>query len=206
MQFTKKISVMKNFAFLLLLVFSAFTVSAQQNTYSISKAQMTISGTSSLHDWKSDVKKVTGQVTATVNNGALASINGTFINVDVYSIKSAKGSMMDNNTYSTLKAKKFPTIAYQLTQSKVTGTRGNVANVAASGVLTLAGQARAIDMAVTATVLGNGDLQIQGTKTIKMSDFGIDPPTFMLGSLKTGDDVTIQFNVTFARGPLASQK
>lgn len=36
---------------------------------------------------------------------------------------------------------------------------------------------------------------INGSKNLLMSDYGMDPPTAMAGALKTGDEVTINFNI-----------
>jgi len=39
---------------------------------------------------------------------------------------------------------------------------------------------------------------MQWHKKIKMSDYGIDPPSFMFGTVKTGDEMTVSFNVNLA--------
>ena len=44
-------------------------------------------------------------------------------------------------------------------------------------------------------VLPNGDIEIKGTKKILMSNHGIKPPSFMLGALKVGDEVTLDIYV-----------
>ena len=38
-------------------------------------------------------------------------------------------------------------------------------------------------------------INVTGETKLKMSDFGIDPPTAMLATLKTGDDITIKYNI-----------
>ena len=37
-----------------------------------------------------------------------------------------------------------------------------------------------------------------GAQQVKMTDYGVDPPTALFGVLKTGDAITISFNTTFA--------
>jgi hypothetical protein len=40
-------------------------------------------------------------------------------------------------------------------------------------------------------------ITITGAQKIKMSEFGVKPPTFMLGALKVGDVVTVEYNLKF---------
>ena len=189
---------MKRFALLLALFISALALQAQQD-YRITKATMTIAGTSTMHDWKSNVQTVNGKATVVEANGKLQSISNVNVEVDVYSIKSTKGSMMDNNTYNTLKAKKYPKITFATTKVNSVRQQGSEYIVSVTGNLTLAGQTRPLDLQVTGKLNGNGAIEFRGSKTIKMSNWGIDPPSFMLGSLKVGDDITIEFNVGFTK-------
>ena len=38
-------------------------------------------------------------------------------------------------------------------------------------------------------------MSIVGEKSIKMTSYGVEPPTALLGTIKTGDDLTIKFNI-----------
>jgi hypothetical protein len=51
---------------------------------------------------------------------------------------------------------------------------------------------------VIATVGTDGTIQFEGSKTINMTEFGMVPPTAMFGSLKTGEEITVNFKVTLA--------
>ena len=48
------------------------------------------------------------------------------------------------------------------------------------------------------TPLADGQYQVSGAYPMKMTDFGIEPPTALLGTMTTGDDVTINFNLTLS--------
>lgn len=63
------------------------------------------------------------------------------------------------------------------------------------GKLTIAGTTREIIMDVRAT-RGNGNL-LSGTGTVEllMTDFGIRPPVVMAGLLKTGNKITVGFEL-----------
>jgi hypothetical protein len=43
----------------------------------------------------------------------------------------------------------------------------------------------------------NNNVTFTGKKTIKMTEFEVEPPTALLGTIKTGDEVTISFNSKF---------
>jgi hypothetical protein len=45
-------------------------------------------------------------------------------------------------------------------------------------------------------------IRTTGRLALKMTDFGVDPPTALLGTLRTGDEVTVYFDVTVS--PLGS--
>jgi hypothetical protein len=47
-------------------------------------------------------------------------------------------------------------------------------------------------------MISGNRIQIKGSKKVKMTDFNISPPTAMLGTLKTGDEVTISFTLVMA--------
>jgi hypothetical protein len=56
-------------------------------------------------------------------------------------------------------------------------------------------------------VIGNaeGQLIFEGIKVIKMTDFGISPPTAFMGAMKVGADVTVKFRVNFYKSQASSQ-
>jgi polyisoprenoid-binding protein YceI len=106
------------------------------------------------------------------------------VTVPVESLKSAHGGL-DKNLRKTLKASEHPAITFTLRSYKVEG-----ANVTAEGELSVAGKARA--------VLLTSRLFVEGSQPLKMTDFGIKPPTMMLGAVKTSDDVTVRWRLELA--------
>lgn len=105
---------------------------------------------------------------------------------------------MDNKTWEALKSETHPTITYQLASVKSIEKTAAGYQIKASGKLTIAGETRTVDMTVDAKVLADGSVQFSGSKSLKMTEFNMTPPTALLGTLKTGDEVTIVFNVTLA--------
>src|ERR1700727_296063 len=73
-----------------------------------------INGKSNLRDWQETVEKVNGTVVASLNEDGSVDLISIRINMDVQSIKSDMGSVMNNKTYEALKASSFPQIIFWL--------------------------------------------------------------------------------------------
>ena len=99
-----------------------------------------------------------------------------------------------------LKAKQFPEIRYEMTQPVPSSASASFA-VKAHGKLTIAGVTRDAIIDVQATRNADGKYTFIGTAPIRMTSFGIKPPTAMLGTIKTGDDVKVTFRWETGREP-----
>jgi polyisoprenoid-binding protein YceI len=73
------------------------------------------------------------------------------------------------------------------------------------GKLTVAGKEKTIDLEVAVQKMENKIVGVHGKKTLLMTDYGIEPPTFMLGILKTGNEVSIEFNLQLKGDAFTSQ-
>jgi len=183
------------YKFLFLFLFAASFVFGQTN-YQVTNYSLAIKGTSNLHDWESSAKEVRAGGSMTLVAGVLKSVESLNVDIPVKTIKSSKGSIMDNKTYDALKANKNPNITYKL--GKVTGLtkKGDGYDINATGYLTIAGATNTIDMYVRAKAGSDGSITFSGSKKLKMTDYGIKPPTALLGTMTTGDEVEIVFQVT----------
>jgi hypothetical protein len=153
-------------------------------------SKIEIDGTSNVHDWTEKVETINGTCNAQLNGTTLVAISSLDLTMPVRSIKSGKGTM-DKNTYNALNADKYPNIVFKLKSASVSGNK-----VVLTGTLTIAGKAQ--NITVNCSYATNGSaLTIKGEHKMKMTQFGIDPPTAMLGAMTTGDDITIRFNIVF---------
>ena len=179
---------------LVILFIFPFAIAFGQSNFRVTNFSMTIDGTSNLHDWQSTVKEVRATASITADAGTLKSINSLYVEIPVKTIKSNKSSIMDSKTYDALKAEEYPNIRFLLTDLSYKSTSDKSGQLTATGNLTIAGATRSETLTMTCTLAGN-DLTIKGSKKLKMTDFKVDPPTALLGTLKTGDDITINFEV-----------
>jgi polyisoprenoid-binding protein YceI len=176
-----------------------YAVSGQAYTkYSVDRNDIRIKGTSNLHHWEMVAEKVKGNMDADVKNNMIVSINSLTLSVDANSITSGK-TIMDNKTYKALKSELYPVIQFTLSEISdiKPGDKGQL--ITAQGILSVAGIKKNIPVKSTGRLGNEGSMIFTGSKSLKMSDFKIDPPTALLGTLKTGDIVNIEFDVLFKK-------
>ncbi len=166
--------------------------------YSILSNDIRIKGTSNLHDWEMVVEKVQGNMNADVKGSEIVSINSLTLSVDANSITSGK-SIMDSKTYKALKTDLYPVIQFSLSEISEIKTGGKQQLITARGILSVAGIKKNIPVKATGMLRNDGSLSFSGSKTLKMTDFNIEPPTAVLGTLKTGDTINIEFDVLFKK-------
>ena len=160
-----------------------------------SNLDLSISGTSSLHDWEMKSKQGKCEVVFELGeNDKITSVSGLNFSLDATTIKS-EYTMMDNNTYKALKTKTNKNISFVLASGTVIQSDASSYLVKVTGNLTIAGKTQKIDLAATAKYNGaDKSFTINGSKKLKMTDYGVDPPTAMFGTIKTGNDITISFS------------
>lgn len=180
----------RNISFLLVLLFlAAMNLNAQVPLKLSAKSNMVVTGTSTLHDWESEVTNWQLSGTGKKENGKLSSIESLTITIPVKSIKSGKG-IMDDKTYDALKSKQHPNIKFELVSAVLSGGK-----IKGQGKLLIAGKSTLIPVNASYSYNGNSELTVKGVHKIDMTLFGIDPPTALMGSVTTGKDVTIPYEI-----------
>jgi polyisoprenoid-binding protein YceI len=177
--------------FLALLMVPAFA----QVPYKSKTVKLTVNGTSSLHDWESDVTKVEWRGSFLVESSEVKEVANVTVKIPVTSIKSTKGKIMDNKTYDAFKSEKYPYIIFKMNKSQITGGNGTQ-TIKTEGALTMAGKTKQVTLTVKVKTLPNGDLQLTGSYPIKMTEYSMEPPTAMMGAIKVGEEVTVNFDLT----------
>ena len=173
---------MKRTIAIITLALAAFAASAERFAPATGSL-VRVEGTSTLHQWTMEGTAING----TIDSTAPAAV----VTIPVTSLKS-EHTKMDKLMAEALKADKFPQIKYELIDAEVPA---NVAtfNVKAKGKLTIAGVTRDVVLDVQGARGADGRYVLTGTAPVKMTAFGIKPPTAMMGTIKTGDDVKVTF-------------
>ena len=160
-----------------------------------------IEGDSSLHKWSSTAT-VVAMTFEVAEEGpqslpyAITSskIKGLEVKIPVAGLKSGE-SGLDKNLRKAMNAEKYPDIVYRLDQYQMApGEVKGVLLAKTTGNLTIAGQTKPVAIDVEFR-LGPNKASIRGNYTLDMSDYGITPPTLMLGTIKVRDPITIRFDL-----------
>lgn len=173
---------------------STSVLTAQNFTVIPQSSTMNIHGTSNLHDWDINVTKINGELG--INSSS--HMNILTVKVPVSSLKSGKG-IMDGKTYDAFEAKKYPNIVFQLTEALPTKITEKDFEATLFGNLTMHGETKKISFKSMVKITKSGEYQFKGSLPIKMTDFKISPPTAFFGSMKTGDVITLKFDVTYKK-------
>ena len=173
--------------------FAANAQNVRKNTAFIVK----VKGSSNLHDWVMEAKN--GTIEANLNLASnvsyLAGIQSLSFNLPVKNLKSTEGNLMDTRAYDALKAGKYPNISFKLLSATPTSNSANKSVFKVTGELTISGTTKQIEMTANATKNADGSVIITGSENLKMTQFGIKPPSFMFGALKVTDNLTIDYTV-----------
>lgn len=162
---------------------------AQQSYRQTGESYVSISGTSTLHEWTMTSKDARYQAILELSeNGKLKSISSLTMTLKSESLKSGHAAM-DKNAYSTLATTTYKNIVFELTSAQVAGDK-----IVCEGNLTVAGVTKKIDVTGEVRVLPDKTLLLSGSKKLKMTDFNVEPPTFMFGTVTTGDEITVTIN------------
>ena len=174
----------------LILAFTLSTTSTQavaQTSYHVTAgSQITVAGTSNLHDWTMVAKTFSSEGTLTIKGTQLVDITALTLTIPVKNLNS-KESLMDSRAYKTLKEEQFKNITFKLTAATVNAAQKTIK---ASGNLTISGVTNPVVLQIS-YVLTDGEISFKGSEALKMSDYKIKAPSFMLGALKTGDALQI---------------
>ena len=181
-------------SFLLVASGSILTIVSAQTAFKTTSAEVSVNGKSNIHDW--DMKTEAGNANAlmTMTNGELTGIKSLDFIMLVKSMKSGQ-SIMDTRAQKALKADAHPNITYKLTTATVTSTAKGKYTIKTEGNLTISGVTKPVSMTVNGVSNSDGSIQITGKRKMKMSEFKIPPPSYMLGAMKVYDDLEITFNL-----------
>lgn len=116
---------------------------------------------------------------------------------------------MNQDLYRALQASEHPFIEYALETAEVVGAPADAAGpyrVQATGRLTIAGTTRDVEVVLDGERLADGRLQARGRLPLRMTDFGIEPPTALLGLVRAHDAITVRFTLVAAPEPAQARR
>ena len=160
------------------------------------EAKLSLKGDSTLHPFSSTATEFSMTVlsTAAANGAPLAELvakgqlSGLEVSIPVKALKSGE-SGLDRNLLKAIKAEQFQEIHFRLSGYAAEGAD----KVKASGMLSIAGKEQAVELEAETETVEKG-LRIKGSKDLLMSEYGIKPPSLMMGMIKVKDWVIISYD------------
>lgn len=175
---------------------SADLVAGQDFKINNSASHLKVEGTSNIHDWEMTAESFGGILDAKIENGQLVAIEELNFAVVAESLKSGKGGM-DKKTYKALKTDNNQRITYQLEEVRnIDCVSQEICKLSTTGILNIAGTKKRIDLNFEARVDAE-KIILSGEREINMTDYGIEPPSAMFGTITTGENVKIVFETVF---------
>jgi polyisoprenoid-binding protein YceI len=192
-----KIQIINRLGSILVVCFLYFPVVSSQNAIKFlpDSSTIQIKGTSNLHEWEEKVQKFNVILAFSYNNKEIKGIDKVQFSCSSASVE-GESSIMNGKTHDALKVEKFPDIKYTMTEVESFQNNNGKISGSINGDLMLAGVTKKLNLTFTGTILSNRII-LKGSKQINMTDFKIDPPTAMLGTLKTGDTVELIYSLQF---------
>lgn len=105
---------------------------------------------------------------------------------------------MNRDFREALRAEEHPEIRFELRSAEVLeapAEPGGWARLEARGTLTLAGAERAVLLRAEGRQLPDGRVRLRGRHVLRMTHFGLTPPTALLGLVRAHDVITVRFDL-----------
>jgi polyisoprenoid-binding protein YceI len=187
------------------LLLACTSTHSKKQPFELSKenAFVMVSGTAPMHDWKMYLKTFDCNADFIMKDSEVKGIDEVTFSCKATDLKS-DDPLMDNKAYSALNSGNFPEIKFNMTSPIKLSPDNNKFRDKLNGDLYLAGKSIAVSIPLNGTLdnkNGAAIIDVSGETELKMSDFDITPPSFLMGMLKTGDKVTVSFSLQFSQKP-----
>lgn len=182
--------------FALLLLWGAQPAAAQhQVVLQSEESELLIEGTSTVNSFTCEAEEVEGR--ARLDTSGQQPRRGEAkaeVAVPVRRFDCGK-RRMNQDLYDALKASAHPVIRFELDTAHVVEQEPRTYQLHTSGRLTIAGTERPVTLEVDAQHLPDGRYRAQGSQPLSMRDYGIDPPSALLGLVKAHDRIVVRFDL-----------
>jgi polyisoprenoid-binding protein YceI len=153
-----------------------------------------VEGTSTVRAWRCESARGDGSAAASTTELAqLGSVSRAEFSVPVATLD-CRNQTMNGHMRNALKADAAPQIRFRATSVQVTPTSADAGTAKMEGTLTLGGQDKPVSIDAT-VAREDGQLRVRGSKRLVMTEWGVRPPTLMLGTMKVNPAVTVGFDV-----------
>jgi hypothetical protein len=191
------------------------------------RSALKLAGSSNVAGWRCSGTTVTGEATVAapiekinevidhvedgnvgiwMNNPAEGRFPAPVFNlsIPIEALRCSGGRPMERDLWRALRADRFPSIEFHFL-----AIRGSIEHdldrhlyrTAVGGELSLAGATRDLTVPVIAERISRTQFRLRAELPVRMTDFGIIPPSALLGLIKAQDRLTVEFNLVLEVSP-----
>lgn len=163
------------------------------------QSKLWIEGTSTVRDFSCSATSFETRVQSSVPGAVAAVLAGTKavesaeLTVPAASLDCRNGTM-NEHMMKAIKGKDNPTIVFRINSYEVARAATGV-NGTAVGELTLGGVKKTITVTAHAVPEAAGALRLTGAYQLKMTEFGLKPPSLMMGTMKVNENIKVGFDL-----------
>lgn len=171
-------------------VVAAFVLSQPTGAAAQSTIDFTVTGTSTVRGWTCAAQGVMALTGGSASSAPVPGIDGgvptATVTVPLKAFKCPNDEMTEHLNQA-MKSDKFSDIVFKLEKYEVAAGKGQ-----ASGTMTIVGNSQPIVVPVMLRPAAGG-VEIEGDTRLDMTKYGVDPPVVMMGLMKVGPQIRIQF-------------
>jgi polyisoprenoid-binding protein YceI len=182
-----------------LVVATAFSANPTRITFQ-PESRLWIEGSANVRGYKCNATETRGTIATAPGHTALdvqdleRAVTGVELTIPVAALDCGNGTM-DDHLRKALKGAEHPEIRYRLSSYEVGAAADGGATLTMQGTLSIAGKETAITMSAVATPDAGGGLRVTGSHELRMTAYGVRPPSLMLGTMRVHDPVTVRFDM-----------
>ena len=161
-------------------------------------SRLWINGTSTVRSFECTAKSFETEIQSAPGAvAALASGEKVVTSVQVTvpaALLDCKNGTMNEHMLKALKTKTNPDIVFRVASYDL-ARENDALRITLAGQLTLGGVEKPVTIVTTANEEGEGALRVMGTHEVRMTEFGLKPPSLMLGTMKVDEKVKVSFDL-----------
>jgi len=138
-----------------------------------------------------------GPAAAAAVLGGKKAVRTVQVTVPVSKLDCGNGTMNDH-MLKALKAKEHQTIEFRLASYEMSPA-GDAMQGQLTGTLSIGGVQKTVTISAKGTEGANGTLHVIGSHDVSMKEFGLKPPSLMMGTMKVDERVKVSFDL-FLKG------
>ena len=159
-------------------------------------SKITVLGTSNVHKWDCSTSTFTAVIDAPHVTGNVIGKEVTRLDVTI-PVKSLDCGerKMNENMRKAMRMDTHPDITFSMTSYAASGKTGGAYEATIQGNLTINGVKKPVELKATVTPDGNGGVRAEGSTELNTPDFGVAPVKALLGTIRTGERVTVVLTI-----------